>query len=553
MIKILNTQAYLVNEENINNLVESNEYADGDYFQYQIETTSGTKRMPAANSYEDLNLRDLDSTKKKSKKDVSSPAIFVTSDEQFKCESHFYPQVLKTQIHPLVARFFKMGNQRIMSRYKQMNPLVDLNALKKCLEYKPKHFKYAGCDLFKVTNKEGNRQMIIIETNSCPSGQKSMPLVSESEVFGGYKTIVESILDDLLVTDKQNGDLAVIYDKNLMESSAYCSVLAKLSKEKVWFVEYYDDDHSKNIEWRPDGYLYVRDQANQWHPIRACIRYVTQKPWNRIPLNSKTIIINPIIACLAGGRNKIMAAHAYERLNRELESSGLSIRIPTTKLNITKNEIPAYVQKMGGHAVIKEPYGNCGVGVYTITNQRELDEFMNMSHHYEKFIIQSLVGHASWSKPADETNNDYYHVCTLSNENNEIFAYDLRMVVTANRDGFLPVSINGRRARKPLVADLSSLDETTTSWDMLGTNLSIKLDHNVWDTESVRLLLMDNQSFDELGVSVDDLIDGYIQTVLSIIAIDKMCACLLDENNKFKYDLYRELNFDDALFEEIKI
>ncbi len=406
--------------------------------------------------------------------------------------------------------------------------------------------------MFKVTNKEGNRQMIIIETNSCPSGQKSMPLLSETEIYGGYKTIVESILDDLLASDKQNGDLAVIYDKNLMESSAYCSVLAKLSKEKVWFVEYYDDDQSKNIDWRPDGFMYVRDQSNQWHPIRACIRYVTQKPWNRIPVNSKTIIINPIIACLAGGRNKIMAAHAYQMLNHELEQSGLSIRIPTTKLNITKNEIPAYVQKMGGHAVIKEPYGNCGVGVYTITNQRELNEFMNMSHHYDKFIIQSLVGHSSWSKYT-KSSNDYYHVCTLSNENNEMFAYDLRMVVTANRHGFLPVSINGRRARKPLVADLTSLDETTSSWDMLGTNLSIKLDHNVWDTESVRLLLMDNQSFDELGVSVDDLIDGYIQTVLSIIAIDKMCARLLDQDNKFKYDLYRELNFDDALFDEIKI
>ena len=406
--------------------------------------------------------------------------------------------------------------------------------------------------MFKVTNKEGNRQMIIIETNSCPSGQKSMPLVAESQMYGGYKTIVESILDDLMASEKQNGDLAVIYDKNLMESSAYCSVLAKLSKEKVWFVEYYDDDQSKNIDWRPDGFMYVRDHANQWHPIRACIRYVTQKPWNRIPLNSKTIIINPIIACLAGGRNKIMAAHAYEMLNRELESSGLSIRIPTTKLNITKNEIPACVAKMGGHAVIKEPYGNCGVGVYTITNQRELDEFMNMSHHYDKFIIQSLVGHSSWSKYT-KSSSDYYHVCTLSNENNEMFAYDLRMVVTANRYGFLPVSINGRRARKPLVADLTSLDETTSSWDMLGTNLSIKLDHNLWDTESVRLLLMDNQSFDELGVSVDDLIDGYIQTVLPIIAIDKMCARLLDQDNKFKYDLYRELNFDDALFDEIKI
>ena len=137
----MNSQAYLVSEESINSIVDSNEY-DGDYFQYQIETTAGTKRMPAANSYEDLSLRDSET--KKNKKETSSPTILVKSDDEFKSESHFYPQVLKTKIHPLVARFFSMGNQRIMSRYKQMNPLVDLQALRKCLEYKPKHFKYAG-------------------------------------------------------------------------------------------------------------------------------------------------------------------------------------------------------------------------------------------------------------------------------------------------------------------------------------------------------------------------------------------------------------------------
>ncbi len=180
---------------------------------------------------------------------------------------------------------------------------------------------------------------------------------------------------------------------------------------------------------------------------------------------------------------------------------------------------------------------------------------MQTPHHYEKFIIQSLVGHASWTnnKSIDDATNDYYHVGTIANENSQIFAYDLRMVATANKDGFLPVSINGRRARKPLIDDLSKLDnDSTSSWDMLGTNLSIKLDKNVWDTESVRLLLVDNNNFDDLGLSIDDLIDGYIQTVLSIVAIDKMCTFLLDENNKFKFDLYKQLSSDDVLFKELK-
>jgi hypothetical protein len=32
-----------------------------------------------------------------------------------------------------------------------------------------------GADLFKVVDEDGNRQLVVIETNSCPSGQKSMP------------------------------------------------------------------------------------------------------------------------------------------------------------------------------------------------------------------------------------------------------------------------------------------------------------------------------------------------------------------------------------------
>ena len=41
-----------------------------------------------------------------------------------------------------------------------------------------------------------------------------------------------------------------------------------------------------------------------WTPIRAALRYVTHKPWNRIPALTRTFMYNPVLACLAGGRNK---------------------------------------------------------------------------------------------------------------------------------------------------------------------------------------------------------------------------------------------------------
>jgi hypothetical protein len=45
--------------------------------------------------------------------------------------------------------------------------------------------------------------------------------------------------------------------------------------------------------------------GDMWTPVRAALRYVTQKPWNRIPALTRTFMFNPVIACLAGGRNKV--------------------------------------------------------------------------------------------------------------------------------------------------------------------------------------------------------------------------------------------------------
>ena len=119
--------------------------------------------------------------------------------------------------------------------------------------------------------------------------------------------------------------------------------------------------------------------------IRACLRYVTQKPWKKLPLNSKTKMLNPIIVCLAGGRNKIMASYAYKCFNQtNLErGSGVFIRLPYSLINVDKKDIPSLLANdsmLQGKAVVKVPYGNCGQGVYTILNGHELDEFMNVNH-----------------------------------------------------------------------------------------------------------------------------------------------------------------------------
>lgn len=235
---------------------------------------------------------------------------------------------------------------------------------------------------------------------------------------------------------------------------------------------------------------------------------------------------------------------------------------------------------------------------------------MNTSHHYDKFIVQSLVGNASWSSSTRA--GKFYHVGTIPNRRNQTFVCDLRMMVAGNTlgAGFKPVAIYARRARKPLLKKLED-DPSVTSWEMLGTNLSVKLSeqddskhknspppstvplasaisntpptisenltlltngatpainqtsmmscevtaktdiavegatknsatetieepstqplHPLWTTETGRLLLMDRKDFNILGIGIDDLIDAYVQTVLSVIAIDKMCLQLMPE------------------------
>ena len=105
--------------------------------------------------------------------------------------------------------------------------------------------------------------------------------------------------------------------------------------------------------------------------MRAAFRYVTQRPWTRIPPVTRTAMLNPVLTCLAGGRNKMLAAKAYDLLSAELAPTGLVVRTPETIWDVALAEVPLWVQRMGGVAVVKVPYSNAGQGVYTIASQAD--------------------------------------------------------------------------------------------------------------------------------------------------------------------------------------
>ncbi len=488
---------------------------------------------------------------KEPKKPKHFDAILYRPDS-FESEKHFYPRVLNASLSPQVAMFLAMGNEKILMRYCHLHPAAHPEALRNLLNRRPKVFQWSGADLFNVTNHEGQRQMIIVETNSCPSGQKSMPQLHHEELNrDGYHELMRMTFATMLKKAESEGTLpegglAVIFDKNPMENTGYAAALADVMGENVFLAEFHGDDPDPPVQFR-DRILHVRDSSNVWHPIRAAFRYVTQAPWVKIPVQSKTLIINPIAACLAGGRNKMAADRAYELFNEEYARYGLRIRTPITIRDVQKHEIPAKVRELGNHAVVKIPYSNAGQGVYTITNERELNEFMIAPGHYDKYIVQSLVGNSTWSSKTID--GQFFHTGTIPNKRHEIFVTDLRMQVAGCESGFQPIGMYARRAGLPLT---DKLTVESDSWGMLGPKLSIKTAAGEWATESERLLLMDLKDWNKLGLGIDDLIDAYVQTVLATTAIDQIAQKLIHPvTGEFQVEFFRLLNSDEALIKEI--
>ena len=465
--------------------------------------------------------------------------------EHFDDSRHYYPKSLNTTLHPLVRKFFALGNSRIIERYCHINPKVSAEQLMELLQTKCRFFYWGGSDIFYVTSDEGVRKMVTIETNSCPSGQKSMPLSDPFDEYRGYRVLLEhSFLPRLKIRRNkvENGVFAVIYDKNFMEASGYACTLADLTKEPVYLVPCFDD--RPNAYYFKEGVLWLKLDEREV-PVKAALRYVTQTPWDRIPIKTRTLIYNPIIICLAGGRNKLIASKAYEIFNSQINQAGLEISTPETIRDVNRSEIPMWLDKFAGKAVVKIPYSNAGQGVYTITNEQEAKAFMDLDIPNHQFIVQSLIGHYAWSS---HTNKGlYYHIGTLPDKRNKIYVYDIRMMVSNGLGGFAPVAVYARRARKPLLKSIHQ-DE---SWDILGTNLSEKLSENTWTSDTARLMLLDEMDFNKLGIGIDDLIEAYIQTSLSILAIDQMAGRLINKEGQLKRNLFKSLNNDPQLLEEI--
>jgi len=435
---------------------------------------------------------------------------------------HYYEKVNNKTLHPTAQTFFSYKQNDFIETYCSSRPFVDKKVLETLIEYKPKHFFWSGVDLYHVHNDE----MIILETNSCPSGQKSMP---ETKPGFGYMLLMRKFLELAKTKTDIHGSLAIIYDKNHMEVSGYAKQLANCSSETVYFIEIYEGENP-HIYW-DNGILYVFcKDSGRFVSIRAAFRYVTQKPWSKIPINSRTFIFNSILTCLAGGRNKLVAHKAYEKFNEDFENFGICIRTPKTICDVVLADVPEIVRDLDFRAVIKIPYSNAGQGVFTIHSERELDEFIITASTipYKNYIVQKLVV-SSGTKP---------------DKHGDKYVWDLRLMLYFGENGYEPLVSYSRKAECPL-----GLHAVKHSRDIYLTNLSEKTADG-WTTHSERLILLDEEEFPSLNINIENLVDAYFQSIFASIAIDKMADKLYSDGT-FNTELFRELNNDSTLIEEI--
>lgn len=442
------------------------------------------------------------------------------SPGEFNPDLHYYEKVKNKTIHPDVKIFLSYTKNDLIDKYVEQHKNIDKKTLENILIYQPKHFYWSGVDLYKT---ESNK-MIILETNSCPSGQKSMP----DDIPGHrYTLLMQQFLYLSKTKSHIKGSLAVIYDINQMELSGYAKQLANLANEPVYYIEIHEKEN-KHIYWE-NGVLFVLNDGT-YIPIRAAFRFVTQKPWLKIPVKTQTFIYNPVIACLAGGRNKLIANKAYDNFNDEFSNTGIKIHKPLTLTDIDLKDIAEHVRNMNYCSVIKIPYSNSGQEVFIIRCEKDLNDFLREVNNftYKKCIIQELI------TPK----------CTEPDTSGNKYIYDLRFMNYHNGSNYVPLIMYARKAKSHF-----SNENMASSKDMYLTNLSERITGGGWVHHSERLILLDEKEYIMLNINIDNLVEAYFQCVFATIAIDKMADSLYKDD--FNIELFTKLNDDTSLITEI--
>jgi hypothetical protein len=418
--------------------------------------------------------------------------------------AHHYPAALSTRLAEDAARVLSASGEALAERFVARHRPRSADRVRAAFADPIASFRWAGVDLVRV-REGGETAWSVIETNSSPSGQKSVP------PRGGYEALVRHAFLPLL-DGAPDGVLAVLWDKNPLEVGGYAAATANVTGEAVYAAPWFDGDRLAPVRTRGDRIEVHADDG--WKPVRAAIRYVTQRPWRRIPRRCATRLLNPIDACLAGGRNKAEAERAYAACDVALAGTGLRITRPRTAV-VDASEVMETVRGFGGLAAVKVPYANAGQGVYTIDGDAELRSLAGMAVPYERMVVQELICPPGWRDHGPQV------VGTRPDAHGRSWFADLRVMLCGGPGGLRPAAAYARRARRPLGPRSSG-----RSADMLVTNLSIRHPDGRWDTDTSRLIVLDDAGLAALGIDGGDLVDAVVLSAIAVRAIDARAEAL---------------------------
>jgi hypothetical protein len=451
----------------------------------------------------------------------------ISPSEQIDSKDYFTAHSQEKSPSKLILDFLSLSVDDICKLYCENVKNIEYEDLIKILKYVPKYLFSSGADLMKVTDR-GEEKYCLIEVNSVATGVFGFPMLNSE--YNPYQRIIEDSFSFLIKEiPKGTGVIAILSDQIYKEVLGYCAMLPKILNESVYLIDL--KDMKKAAEYYRVGNEYLEIKLNgKWTPIRAAIKYVQDQPWLKMPIISKTFIFNNLLGCLCGGRNKSMANIAYKKLESSLPK-GVNINHPYTESNLTKKQVLKLVEKRG-IGVVKGLYSNSGREVFFLIKDRDIKEFEDTEFEYDNFIYQDLIGHQNWISDYEKTER----FCHFYD-----YVYDIRLVISYTQEGFKPISILSRRAPKPLNPNL---DEISDFKEMLLTNLSSCEDPN-------RFILYDQKTVDLLGITLQDLIECYVQAVLATVSVDSLCKDMV-KDGKFDINSFSELNSDKKIVEELE-
>lgn len=139
--------------------------------------------------------------------------------------------------------------------------------------------------------------------------------------------------------------------------------------------------------------------------------------------------------------------------------------------------------------------------------------------------------------------------------NGQMYAYTVRIIACDSPTGFKTIAICCARAPAPfakngetaeiasdaLLNKIKTVHEDDAYVSNIGTNP---------DSEQ-RSFYVDDAGMKGMGIGMDDVVDGFMQTVYSTLAIDNMCKKLTMEDGELNMQLLKELNPDPQLLAEV--